>query len=97
MFFIDPSSKDIGRSFSSAPYYFTPSVRSGIGIEEEDFMLSPNSNSENFSFHLLEDNSPLIKDYWKLRKRIFCEEQNIFAKSDITLIKPTFFLFFDFW
>ena len=62
MFFIDPSSQDIGRSFSSAPYYFTPSVRSGIGIEEEDFMLSPNSNSENFSFHLLEDDSPLIKD-----------------------------------
>ena len=58
MFFIDPSSQDIGRSFSSAPYYFTPSVRSGIGIEEEDFMLSPNSNSENFSFHLLEENSP---------------------------------------
>ena len=83
MFFIDPSSKDIGRSFSSAPYYFTPSVRSGIGIEEEDFMLSPNSNSENFSFHLLEENSPLIKDYWGLRKRIFCEEQNIFAESDI--------------
>ena len=49
MFFIDPSSKDIGRSCSSAPYYFTPSVRAGIGIEEEDFMLSPNSNSENFS------------------------------------------------
>ena len=53
MFFIDPSSEDIGRSFSSAPYYFTPSVRSGIGIEEEDFMISPSSNSENFSFHLL--------------------------------------------
>ena len=86
MFFIDPSSKDIGRSFSSAPYYFTPSVRSGIGIEEEDFMLSPNSNSENFSFHLLEDDSPLIKDYWELRKRIFCEEQNIFAESDICLL-----------
>ena len=83
MFFIDPSSKDIGRSCSSAPYYFTPSVRAGIGIEEEDFMLSPNSNSENFSFHLLEKNSPLISDYWRLRKRIFCEEQNIFTKSDI--------------
>ena len=82
MFFIDPSSEDIGRSCSSAPYYFTPSVRSGIGIEEEDFMISPSSNSENFSFHLLEDDSPLIKDYWELRKRIFCEEQNIFAESD---------------
>ena len=83
MFFIDPSSEDIGRSFSSAPYYFTPSVRAGIGIEEEDFMISPTSNSENFSFHLLEDDSPLIKDYWELRKKIFCEEQNIFAESDI--------------
>ena len=46
-------------------------------------MISPSSNSENFSFHLLEDDSPLIKDYWELRKRIFCEEQNIFAESDI--------------
>ena len=46
-------------------------------------MISPSSNSENFSFHLLEDYSPLIKDYWELRKKIFCEEQNIFAESDI--------------
>ena len=46
-------------------------------------MISPSSNSENFSFHLLDDDSPLIKDYWELRKRIFCEEQNIFAESDI--------------
>ena len=46
-------------------------------------MISPSSNSENLSFHLLGNDSPLIKDYWELRKRIFCEEQNIFAESDI--------------
>ncbi|MDP4738201.1 MAG: GNAT family N-acetyltransferase, partial [Cyanobium sp. MAG_216] len=41
MFFIDPSSHDIGRSPSSAPASFTPSVRWGIGIDADDFRLSP--------------------------------------------------------
>ena len=82
MFFIDPSREDIGRSFSSAPYYFTPSVRSGIGIEEEDFMISPSSNSENFSFHLLEDDLPLSKITGNY-------ERKYFAKNKIFLLNLT--------
>ena len=84
MFFIDPSSKDIGRSFSSAPYYFTPSVRSGIGIEEEDFMLSPNSNSENFSFHLLEEILPLLKTTGDYEKKYFARNK-IFLLNQILM------------
>ena len=37
MFFIDPSSHDIGRSPSSAPASFTPSVRWGIAIDADVF------------------------------------------------------------
>ena len=36
MYFIDPSSHDIGRSHSSAPAAFTPSVRWGLGIDADD-------------------------------------------------------------
>ena len=35
MFFIDPSSHDIGRSSSSAPAAFTPSVRRGVAIDAD--------------------------------------------------------------
>ncbi len=82
MFFIDPSSHDIGRSSSSAPAAFTPSVRSGIGVDAEDFRLSPTASSERFSFHLLRPGSPLLADYWQLRSAIFCQEQHLFEDCD---------------
>ena len=82
MFFIDPSSHDIGRSSSSAPAAFTPSVRSGIGIDAEDFRLSPTASSERFSFHLLRPGSPLLAQYWQLRSAIFCQEQHLFEACD---------------
>jgi putative N-acetyltransferase (TIGR04045 family) len=82
MFFIDPSSHDIGRSTSSAPAAFTPSVRGGIGVDAEDFRLSPTASSEQFSFHLLRARSPLLASYWQLRGDIFCQEQHLFEASD---------------
>jgi putative N-acetyltransferase (TIGR04045 family) len=82
MFFIDPSSHDIGRSSSSAPAAFTPSVRSGIGIDAEDFRLSPTASSERFSFHLLRPGAPLLAEYWQLRSAIFCQEQHLFEDCD---------------
>ena len=82
MFFIDPSSHDIGRSFSSAPASFTPSVRWGLGIDADDFRLSPTASSDRFSFHLLRPQSSLIDGYWELRSAIFCEEQHLFEESD---------------
>jgi putative N-acetyltransferase (TIGR04045 family) len=82
MFFIDPSSHSIGRSHSSAPASFTPSVRWGIGIDADDFRLSPTASSDRFSFHLLRQRSPLLEGYWQLRRAIFCEEQHLFEHSD---------------
>jgi putative N-acetyltransferase (TIGR04045 family) len=82
MFFIDPSSHDIGRSHSSSPASFTPSVRWGIGIDADDFRLSPTASSDRFTFHLLRPNSPLINGYWELRSAIFCEEQHLFEATD---------------
>jgi putative N-acetyltransferase (TIGR04045 family) len=82
MFFIDPSSHEIGRSSSSAPAAFTPSVRWGIGIDADDFRLSPTASSERFSFHLLRSGSPLLAGYWQLRSDIFCQEQHLFEASD---------------
>lgn len=82
MFFIDPSSHDIGRSASSAPTAFTPSVRWGIGVDADDFRLSPTASSERFSFHLLRNRSPLLTGYWALRSAIFCQEQHLFEASD---------------
>ncbi|MFQ6538868.1 MULTISPECIES: MSMEG_0567/Sll0786 family nitrogen starvation N-acetyltransferase [Aphanothece] len=82
MFFIDPSSHDIGRSLSSAPAAFTPSVRWGVAVDDEDFQLSPTASSGEFSFHLLGSASRLLPGYWDLRSRIFCEEQHLFEASD---------------
>jgi len=82
MFFIDPSSHDIGRSHSSSPASFTPSVRWGIGIDADDFRLSPTASSDRFTFHLLRPNSSLINGYWELRSAIFCEEQDLFEATD---------------
>jgi putative N-acetyltransferase (TIGR04045 family) len=82
MFFIDPSSHEIGRSPSSAPACFTPSVRWGIGIDADDFRLSPTATSDCFSFHLLRPRSTLLQGYWHLRSAIFCEEQHLFEASD---------------
>lgn len=82
MFFIDPSSHDIGRSLSSAPAAFTPSVRWGIGIDADDFRLSPTASSDRFSFHLLRPKSTLMQGYWQLRSAIFCEEQHLFEATD---------------
>ena len=82
MFFIDPSSHDIGRSSSSAPAAFTPSVRSGMGIDAEDFRLSPTASSERFSFHLLRPSAPLLAEYWQLRSAIFCQEQHLVEACD---------------
>jgi putative N-acetyltransferase (TIGR04045 family) len=88
MFFIDPSSHSIGRSLSSAPASFTPSVRWGIGIDADDFRLSPTASSERFSFHLLRQRSPLLEGYWQLRRAIFCEEQHLFEASDRDDLDP---------
>jgi putative N-acetyltransferase (TIGR04045 family) len=82
MLFIDPSSHDIGRSVSSAPAAFTPSVRCGVGIDADDFRLSPTACSERFSFHLLRGGTPLEEGYWQLRSAIFCQEQHLFEASD---------------
>ena len=82
MFFIDPNSHDIGRSHSSAPASFTPSVRWGIGIDADDFRLSPTASSDRFSFHLLHPRSALLQGYWQLRSDIFCQEQHLFEDSD---------------
>jgi putative N-acetyltransferase (TIGR04045 family) len=82
MFFIDPSSHDIGRSHSSSPASFTPSVRWGIGIDADDFRLSPTASSDRFTFHLLRPNSSLTNGYWELRSAIFCEEQHLFEATD---------------
>ena len=82
MFCLDPSSGGIGRSVSSAPRLFTPSVRAGIGVDADDFQLSPTACSDRFSFHLLRADSNLIRGYWRLRRSIFCREQNVFERSD---------------
>jgi putative N-acetyltransferase (TIGR04045 family) len=84
MFWIDPGSDEIGCSVSSAPACFTPSVRWGIGVDADDFRLSPTASSERFSFHLLRQRrSRLIEAYWQLRSAIFCEEQHLFEASDL--------------
>ena len=82
MLCLDPSSGGIGRSVSSAPRLFTPSVRAGIGVDADDFQLSPTACSDRFSFHLLRADSNLIRGYWRLRRSIFCREQNVFESSD---------------
>jgi putative N-acetyltransferase (TIGR04045 family) len=79
---LDPDSPDIGRSTSSAPAAFTPSVRWGIGVDAEDFRLSPTVSSDRFSFHLLRPDSSLVAGYWALRSAIFCAEQHLFEVSD---------------
>ena len=79
---LDPSSRGIGRSKSSAPHLFTPSVRCGIGIDADDFRLSPTASSDRFTFHLLRADSFLIQGYWSLRRSIFCSEQHVFEDSD---------------
>ena len=82
VFCLDPSSRGIGRSTSSAPRMFTPSVRGGIGIDADDFRLSPTASSDRFTFHLLRSESTLMKGYWSLRRGIFCSEQHVFEESD---------------
>jgi putative N-acetyltransferase (TIGR04045 family) len=82
MFWIDPSSGDLVGSPSSAPASFTPSVRWGIAVDADDFLLSPTASSERFSFHLLRPGSALLPGYWRLRREIFCREQHLFERSD---------------
>ena len=79
---LDPSSCVIGSSISSAPHLFTPSVRCGIGIDADDFRLSPTASSNRFTFHLLRADSTLTQGYWSLRRGIFCSEQHVFEESD---------------
>jgi len=57
-------------------------VRWGIGIDADDFRLSPTASSDRFTFHLLRPNSSLINGYWELRSAIFCEEQDLFEATD---------------
>jgi putative N-acetyltransferase (TIGR04045 family) len=80
--FLDGNSLKIGSSPSSAPAAFTPSVRLGIGVDAEDFRLSPTTHSGHFSFHLLQTTSPLMQGYWQLRRTIFCQEQHLFEEHD---------------
>jgi len=80
--FLDGSSLKIGASPCSAPAAFTPSVHLGIGVDAEDFRLSPTTHSGLFSFHLLQTTSPLMKGYWQLRSTIFCQEQHLFEEHD---------------
>ena len=80
--FLDGNSLKIGSSPCSAPAAFTPSVRFGIGVDAEDFRLSPTTHSGLFSFHLLQTTSPLMQGYWQLRSTIFCQEQHLFEEHD---------------
>jgi putative N-acetyltransferase (TIGR04045 family) len=80
--FLDGNSLKIGSSPCSAPAAFTPSVRLGIGVDAEDFRLSPTTHSGLFSFHLLQTTSPLMQGYWQLRSTIFCQEQHLFEEHD---------------
>jgi putative N-acetyltransferase (TIGR04045 family) len=80
--FLDGNSLKIGSSPCSAPAAFTPSVRLGIGVDPEDFRLSPTNHSGLFSFHLLQTTSPLMQGYWQLRSTIFCQEQHLFEEHD---------------
>jgi putative N-acetyltransferase (TIGR04045 family) len=80
--FLDGNSLKIGAGPCSAPAAFTPSVRFGIGVDAEDFRLSPTTHSGLFSFHLLQTTSPLMKGYWQLRSTIFCQEQHLFEEHD---------------
>ena len=80
--FLDGNSLKIGSGPCSAPAAFTPSVRFGIGVDAEDFRLSPTTHSGLFSFHLLQTTSPLMKGYWQLRSTIFCQEQHLFEEHD---------------
>jgi len=80
--FLDGNSLKIGSGPCSAPAAFTPSVRFGIGVDAEDFRLSPTTHSGLFSFHLLQTPSPLMKGYWQLRSTIFCQEQHLFEEHD---------------
>jgi len=80
--FLDGTSLKTDSSPSSAPAAFTPSVRLGIGVDAEDFRLSPTTHSGLFSFHLLQPTSPLMTGYWQLRSAIFCEEQHLFEAHD---------------
>jgi putative N-acetyltransferase (TIGR04045 family) len=80
--FLDGSSLKIGSSPCSAPAAFTPSVRLGIGVDADDFRLSPTTHSALFSFHLLQTTSPLMQGYWQLRSAIFCQEQHLFEEHD---------------
>ena len=82
MIFLDPSSADSPLSVSSAPSIFTPSVRWCIGIDADDFRLSPTASSDRFSFHLPRSRSALLEGYWNLRRTIFCHEQGLFEDSD---------------
>jgi putative N-acetyltransferase (TIGR04045 family) len=54
----------------------------GIGVDAEDFRLSPTTHSGHFSFHLLQTTSPLMQGYWQLRRTIFCQEQHLFEEHD---------------
>ena len=80
--FLDGNSLKIGSSPCSAPAAFTPSVRLGIGVDAEDFRLSPTTHSGHFSFPLLQTTSPLMQGYWQLRSTIFCQEQHLFEEHD---------------
>lgn len=82
MVFLDPPSADNSLSVSSAPSIFTPSVRWCIGIDADDFRLSPTASSDRFSFHLPRSRSALLEGYWNLRRTIFCHEQGLFEGSD---------------
>ena len=57
-------------------------MRAGIGIDADDFRLSPTASSNRFTFHLLRADAPLIQGYWSLRRNIFCSEQHVFETSD---------------
>ena len=74
---LDPSSGGIGQERQlSAPRLFTPSVRAGIGVDADDFQLSPTACSDRFSFHLLRCRlQPDEAATGRLRRSIFCGEQ----------------------
>jgi len=84
MFFINPSNDEIEHwsQPSSLVTSFMPSVLCGIGVDIDDFRLSPTTHSNYFSFHLLHQCSQLLDGYWSLRSSIFCKEQHLFKTSD---------------
>lgn len=82
MFFIDPSSHDIGRSASSAPAAFTPSVRRGWRSRPRTSASRPRPAPSASPSTCCGAARRWRSGYWQLRSAIFCQEQHLFEATD---------------